>query len=117
MNIGKNMFSSFEPKKPSVDLKQRVLKAATGAAEEPVTYMPLLRTFDWGLLAASLALAGALALMNGFHDSVKTSQETAKGITTEEALMMKSAGFPASGTPRGSFRKKIVVLNPDKIGG
>ena len=117
MKKERNILSSFVPKDPGEALKQKVLKAATGAAEEPITYMPLLRKLDWGLLAASLALAGALALMNGFHDSVKTSQETVKGITTEEALIMKSAGLPASGTPRGSFPKKIVVLNPDEIGG
>ena len=117
MKRGKSVLSFYLPKKPPEGLKTRVIEAAMGATGQPIKRQPFFKTLDWGLLAASLILAAALALMSGVPDPLIKSQETQKGMATEEALMMKNAGLPASGTPRVSFRKKIVVLNPDEIGG
>lgn len=117
MKKGKSILSSYLPKKPPEELKTRVMAAAKGAAGQPPENQPFFKTLDWGLLAASLILAAALALMNGVPGPLRKSQQTAKRMTTQETLILNSAGFPASGTPRESFRKKIVVLNPDEIGG
>ena len=93
MKQEKNIFFDFEAKKPSPDLKQRVLNAATGAAEEPVIYRPIMQKLDWGLLAASMILAAALALMNG---SASRGHGVARSpeLSTAEQAMSRELGIP-----------------------
>lgn len=100
-----NILSSFVPKDPGEALKQKVLKAATGAAEEPVTYMPLLRKLDWGLLAASLILAATLALINR-SDSQEHGPARSPELSAAGTSSIKELDIP--GIPRCPARSEIA---------
>jgi hypothetical protein len=102
-----NIFSNYEAKKPADDLKQRVLNAATGAAEEPVVYRPFFGKLDWGLLAASLILMAMLVFVSPGRRHTSSDVDTSR----EELSVNERAMLEELEVPGAAYRK----VEPKKI--
>ena len=118
MKLEKRPLSAFAPKKPSNELKQRVLNAATGIEPEPVIYETLLNKLDWGLLAASFLLVAVLAFIgSGKSSSSSGAVVPNPELSRNDRYILEELEITAMPKPKALPKRIVAEQYLKEIGG